>query len=228
MNNAEILAVDSSVQTATSAKEKKPFTIFGVEFVHLYLLGIAIALIGWVAENAAKLISSGIIDSRFHLMPFISPYALIPFAFHILLGNPDNLTFFGKKMFQKETTKTKILSNLVSIVMICMFVFLGELVVGNLWEKLFGVQLWNYSTQKFHVTQYVSLLSTLGFGLGAYVIFKFFYRPALKFVQKKVSHKAAVVVCSTLGVAIVLDTICMGLQIAITGAAPVYWTFKVW
>lgn len=215
------------LQTEEGKKAKKPFTVYGVEFVHLYLLGIATALIGWLAENGAKLVTSGVMDSRFHLLPFISPYALVPFAFHILLGNPDSLTFFGKKVFREENKRTKILSNLLAFLSICLVVFLSELAVGNAWEKLFHVKLWDYSSQTFHVTQYAGLSSTLGFGIGAYLIFRFIYTPALRFVQRKVSHKAALIVCSTLGVLIVLDTLVMVFQIVAFQTAPVYWTIRL-
>jgi hypothetical protein len=211
----------------SEAKEKKHLTVFGVEFVYLYLLGIAVAFLGWVVENCSKFFSIGWIDSRFHLLPFISPYALIPFAFHILLGNPDSLTFFGKKLFKEDTKKTKIVSNILSFLLISVAIFLGELVVGNAWDKLFGVKLWNYSMIPFHVTNYAGLISTVGFGTGAYLLFKFAYAPALKWVQKNVPHKVAFIICATLGVLIVLDTSWMCLQIIIKGEAPMYWSLHL-
>lgn len=217
-----------STRGAVQEKKKRRLTVFGVEFVYLYLMGIAFALLGWLVENCARLFYAGILDSRFHLLPFISPYAMIPFAFHIMLGHPDRLTVFGKKVFREETAKTKLLSNVISFLTICTTVFLGELIVGNAWELLFGVKLWDYSAQIFHVTQYAGLTSTLGFGIGAYLIFRFIYAPALRFIRNKVRYKTALIVCSTLGVLIVLDTLFMGVQIAVFGKPPVYWSVKLW
>lgn len=204
-------------------KEKKRFKIFDVEFVYLYLFGIVVAFIGWIAENFAKLVTSGIIDSRFHLLPFISPYALIAFAFHIALKDPDNITIFGKQIFKEQTKKNKILSNIISATIICLFVFLGELVVGNMWEILFGVELWNYSNMPLSVTQYAGLIPTLGYGLGAYLIFKFMYIPFLNLLRNKVKFETAKIIDLTLGVLIVLDTLFMIFQIVVFKQAPLYW-----
>lgn len=90
------------VLSDTNAYGKKRIKIFGEEFVYLYMTGILTAFIGWIAENTVKLVSSGIVDSRFHLLPFISPYALIPIALHVMLKDPDNVCIFGKTLFRRR------------------------------------------------------------------------------------------------------------------------------
>lgn len=210
------------------AAEKKRLTVMGVEFVYLYLFGIGVACLGWITENVCRIVSCGIVDCRFHLLPFISPYALIPFAFQILLGDPDRLAPFGKKLFKKENAKNKLLSNFICIAVICAFVFLGELVVGNVWEYLFGVRLWNYSNSPLHVTRYAGLPSALGMGLGAYLIFKFVYKPLLRVIRRKVNFGVAKAICLTLGVAIVLDTLIMAVQIIAFHQPPMYWQVHLW
>ena len=208
--------------------EKKRLKVFGVEFVYLYLFGIAVAGVGWLAENFARLFTQGIWDCRFHLLPFISPYALIPFAFRILLGDPDKIAFFGHRVFKTENRKTAVLSNILCLSLICGAVFLGELAIGNMWEKFFGVQLWNYSSFPLQVTQYAGLVPSLAYGGGAYLIFRLVYKPVLRLLQNKVNFKIAKAICCTLGVAIVLDTLAMALQIIILKQPPVYWSVKVW
>ncbi len=209
-------------------KPKKKLTVFGVEFVYLYLFGIIMAFVGWVAENTVKLISSGTIDCRFQLLPFIWVYALIPFAFQIVLGNPDNLTVFGKQVFKRHTVYTKLISNLTTVAVILAAVFVGELLVGGLWEIAFGVKLWDYSQLPLQVTRYAGVIPTLGYGGGAYLIFKFVYTPLIDFFRKKVSHKVALIICCTLGVLIALDTVFMCVHIAVTHRAPMYWSVKFW
>ena len=172
MNNFE----ENKALPEIEGRPKKRLTIFGVEIVYLYLFGIAVAHLGWIVENVFKLIVSGWCDSRFHFLPFISPYASLPLAFHIALGSPDDVRLFGWKIFKKRTRKTVILSNILSYFLMSLFVFLGELAVGNLWDALFGVSLWNYKNLPLNVTQYTSIFTTLGFGLFAYIIFKFIYK----------------------------------------------------
>lgn len=217
-----------SDESAPQPAPEKRLKIFGVEFVYLYLLGIIFAFAGWIAENAVKAVTGGVIDSRFHVLPFISPYALIPFALHICFGEADDIAFFGKRIFKTKTLKTKILSNVIVFGVTCSAVFLGELGVGNLWDKCFGVQLWNYSNLPLQVTQYAGLIPSLGYGAGAYIIFKFAQGPFLKLMQKKQPFKVAKIIDCTLGVAIVLDTLAMVLQIIILNEAPLLWQIKLW
>lgn len=206
-------------------KEKKRWKILGVEFVYLYLFGIFVAFLGWVGENIPRALNPVVatIDSRFHLLPFISPYLLISFAIHLVIGDPDHLSFFGKPLFKKKTMKTAVLSNLICYVLLCAGVFFGELAVGNLWEMLFGVQMWNYTGWPLTVTQYTSIVTTLGFGTAAYVIVRFIYKPMMNLIRTRVPFRVAKWICLTLGVAIVLDTVWMNIQMALYGQAPIYW-----
>lgn len=207
---------------------KKRLTVMGVEFVYIYVFGIGCAFLGWVAENIARLVTQGVLDSRFHILPFLSPYALIPFAFQVLLGDPDDVAVFGHRLFKEKTVASKVMSNLTCLLLMYMAVFFGELVVGNLWDMLFGVQLWNYSNIPLHVTQYTGLIPAVGYGTGAYIIFRFVYKPVMNLMRRKMKFGIAKAICLTLGVLIVLDTFCMGVQIAILGEAPVYWSVKFW
>ncbi len=210
-------------QLERTPTQKKRWKILGVEFVYLYLFGIFVAFLGWAGENAIRAINLGVIDSRFHLLPFISPYALIGPAIHIAMGDPDDLTFFGKHLFKRSTAKTRVLSNLICYVILCLAVFLGELAVGNLWDVLFGVELWNYNGWPMTVTQYTSIVTTVGFGTAAYVIVRFLYKPMMKLIRTKVPFLVAKWICLTLGIVIVLDTVWMMLQMALWGEAPIYW-----
>lgn len=210
-------------QLELQPKEKKRWKILGVEVVYLYLFGIFVAFLGWAGENAIRAINLGILDSRFHILPFISPYLMVSFAIHIVIGDPDNLTVFGKQIFKKRGVKSCVLSNLLCFVMLCAGVFLGELVVGNLWEILFGVQLWNYTGWPLTLTQYTSIVTTLGFGTAAYAIVRFIYKPMMKLICTNVPFRVAKWICLTLGVVIVLDTVWMNVQMAIWGEAPLYW-----
>ena len=206
-------------------EEKKRWKILGVEVVYLYLFGIFLAFMGWVGENIPRAINPvvGVIDSRFHLLPFISPYLMVSFAIHLMIGDPDHIAFFGKPLFKKKTRKTVVLSNLICYAVFCLGVFLGELVVGNLWEVLFGVKLWNYNGWPLTLTQYTSAVTTFGFGAAAYLIVRFIYKPMMKLIRAKVPFKVAKWICLTLGVAIVLDTVWMNIQMALFGEAPIYW-----
>lgn len=207
----------------SGAQPKEPLKFFGAEVVYLAILGIGMAMVGWVAENIVKAATDGIIDCRFHTLPFISPYALIPFAFAAAFKSADDITIFGKKVFRKGTARTKILSNILTYAIICSAVFLGELAVGNMWEKFFGVQLWDYSGLPLQVTRYAGLIPSLGYGTGAYLLFRFAYGPLLDLLRRKADYKKAKIVAIVLGSAIVLDTLIMAIHIFVTGQPPLLW-----
>ncbi len=90
------------------------------------------------------------------------------------------------------------------------------------------MELWDYSDFPLQVTQYAGLVPSLAYGGGAYLIFRFVYKPVIKLLQNKVDFRIAKAICCTLGVAIVLDTLAMGLYIAVLNTPPVYWSVKVW
>lgn len=222
---------DEECDAVKSAEHKKRFLSLSIdELVYLGFLGIGFTFLGWVVENTSIAITDGVIDSRYHILPFISPYGLIPFAFRLLLGEPGNISFFGKKLFKAESRRTRILSDVLTVILCCTAVFLGELAVGNLWDLLFGVQLWDYSNMPLNflnVTAYTNPISTLGFGIGAFLIFRLIYIPVLSFLKKNVSLRAAKWVVLILGSLIVLDTLRMGLSIIISGEAPMLWQIKL-
>lgn len=228
MDGETVAGTEPREMNVVCVGEKKRFTVMGVEFVYVYLFGIMCAFMGWSAENAVRIITQGILDSRFHILPFLSPYAMIPFAYQILLGDPDDIAVFGRKLFKERNKKSIILSNVTCLLLMYMAVFLGELAVGNAWDELFGVQLWNYNSLPLHVTQYSGLIPALGYGTGAYIIFRFIYKPVMGLLRKKVSFKAAKAICFSLGVLIILDTLFMGVQIAVFNQPPVYWSVKLW
>lgn len=207
--------------------QKKRWTIFGVEFVYLAFIGICVAFLGWILENAVKLATNGVIDARYHILPFVSPYVLVPFAFHICFGDIDDITVFGKKLFKKTSLKTKVASNILVFIFLCIAVFLGELIVGNLYEKCFGVTLWYYSSSKLLVTKYAGLVPSLWYGTFAYLIFRFVYNPLLK-VLRKAPYKVIKIIVIVLGLLILADAMNLLLQIIIFGKAPMLWKVKLW
>lgn len=206
------------------AGDKKRLMLCGVEFVYLYYLAIPATFIGWLVETIAKIYQTGVAYT--HLIPFIAIYGLCVFGFHLLLGDPDDVAFFGRPLFKTKSRKSKVLSNIISLAAITAASFFGELIAGNGVEILFGVKLWDYSFQKYCFTQYVSLISTVGFGFGGYLAFRFLYMPALAYVRKNVKFRTAKIWNFTLGLLILADGLVFILQIIILRQAPNYMIIK--
>ena len=101
-------------------QEKRPV------FVYLCVMGILMSFVGWVAENFARAVTQGILDARFHILPFISAYSLIVFAFYYLCGDPNDFKPFGRRIFRERTKKTVLLSNLLALLFAFLFVFVAR------------------------------------------------------------------------------------------------------
>ncbi len=209
-------------------KKKAPQKPFGMETAYLCVFAIWTSFIGWLTENVFRLITNGVIDSRYHILPFIWPYGGAFFAFHVFLRSTDDVAFFGKRLFKKRDRKSKVYSNLISVFSLCVGVFLSELIVGNLWDSLFGVQLWNYTKMPFHVTRYAGLYTSLGFGIGAYLLFKYPYKTIMRFIKTKIGYKASIRIAWLIGVPILLDALFMMGRIVLFGNAGSWWRLKLW
>ena len=206
-------------------KENRRLMLWGEEFFYVCITGIVFAFLGWCVENITRIVDSGVIDSRFHLMPFISPYGLIPFAF-LAFNSPDDLSLFGHRFFKEKTKRNRIRSNIACFLLICALVFFGELIVGYIWGEVFGYSLWNYSNIPLHITPYTGVLTTLAFGTGVYLLFRYVYRPLMGLV-KKIPYKTAKIISLIVWPLMILDTVAMGVQIVLLGEARLWWEIKL-
>lgn len=227
MKRTTAQTIDDEVASSTKPA-RKPLKVCGAEFCYLGLVGIIYANIGWWAENTVKLIAQGVVDCRYHILPFISPYALVPFACQIVFGDPDRLTVFGRKIFKKDCLRNRVFSNLICAFTCVIAVFAGELAAGNLWELCFGAKLWNYSNIPLNVTQYAGLIPSLGYGLGAYLLFRLVHKPLLSLFRRKVKYSAAKWIFWIFVALLFSDDSAMVIQTAILHSPPMYWSVKLW
>ena len=198
------------------------------DFVYFILFSILASHLGWLVENTFRLITIGIIDSRFHILPFISPYGMVALFFCILIGSPDRISPLGHPIFSEDNRRYRIISNIIAYLSICLTVFVGELIVGNLWDIAFGVELWDYSGMPLHVTQYTGAISALGFGTGAYLIFKYLYKYIIGFLKKHIKERTALIISLAVGIPLLLDTLYLMFSIIVFREATIWWSVKVW
>ncbi len=208
-------------------EKQKVLTYFGIPLAHLVLVGVVFANIGWIVENIARIIFAGCIDARFYILPFISAYAVIPFAFHGFLRSPDDIRFFGKENKLAKKRGGKLLTNFIAFLFMAVFVFVAELSVGNLWEGLFGVQLWNYSAHPLKVTRYAGFFPSVLLGGGAFLLYKTVYKWLLK-AFARAPYKRCKIAAWILASLILADTAIMILYMALTGKEPMLWKIQLY
>lgn len=219
--------LDNRSIKALKEKETTFIASFKRDFAYLGVMAITIAFLGWVIENLLRGIAVGVIDCRYHLLPFISPYGLAAFAVYLAIGDPNDVAFFGKKLFKKKTKATIVWSNAFCFLFPCLFIFFGEMLVGHVWQWCFGVELWDYNNQPLHITQYTGILPSVGGGIACFFAIKFLFYPVLDFLRRKMPKKLAVWLCLTLGVIIVLDTAFISVHSVLFGHAPMYWSITL-
>lgn len=214
------------MKNRNSKTKRAPLTFFGLPFASIALVSAAFAAIGWVAENIMRFIMVGTLDARFYVLPFISAYGCIPFAFHAFLRSPSDIRFFGKKLPIRNERAYKILTNIIAYISMLLFVFVVELAIGHLWDYLFDVQLWDYRWYPMHFTRYTSVPTTLVLGSIGFVLFKTAYKWLLGCFSR-FSYTWIKVLATVLWILIALDTINMILYMAVMGEAPMLWSVKL-
>ena len=94
-----------------------------------------------------------------------------------------------------------------------------------IYEKCAGVILWDYSDIPTHITRYTSIITTVLYGGGVYLLMAFAFRPMMNLIMK-MGLKAATIIDCTLGVAILIDFFVMIIITFVTGSAPNYWSIS--
>lgn len=221
METAEFEALKGEERDTGNA-EKKHLKIHKTEIVYIFLIAVGAAFLGWIIENIVRMISVGIIDNRYHVLPFIAPYGFAIFAMYIMLETPDDVSFFGIKIFKKPHKWQKFLNHIVYIAIVSGFVFAGELLVGSFYEWVTGLSLWDYSDLPLHFTKYAGLIPALGYGIMAYIMMLFF-KPCVNFLKKHFTYKTCLIVAWVMSTLVICDNIIMIIMTLVTDCKPIYW-----
>ena len=207
-------------------ENKKPLTFLGHKVTYILNLYLLFGVIGWVLENIVISIGKGVIDARYHFLPIIPAYGLIVFAGIILIGSTNDFAIFGKHLFKQKSKKTIVLSNIVSFVLICAIVFVAELAIGNFWNSCFGVALWDYSSLPLHITQFTSIVPTIGYGIFGYVMIALI-NPTLRFMERHLSCKASKIINWVLFPLYIIDDLQLYIMMIFFNKASMVWSIAL-
>lgn len=185
---------------------------------YILLMGIIMAFIGWATENISMIISTGKIKSRYYLLPFIPSYSLIVFIWYLIKKKNEKLIYYKEKTLGK-----RIISNVIFFLVLCLIVFVIEFAYGNLLDILFDIHLWSYENIPTHITKYASIVTSLAFGLGAFILVKSFFPRLLIFLKKKLKKRTVYVLNIVLWSLIGLDVLIYNVNLLIYHKVIVYW-----
>lgn len=211
--------------TKSEKNSRKIIKLYDYDISRLWLAGLVYAHIGYWVENLFRLVSKGVLDSRNQILPFLFCYSIAMWALYFALGTPKKARAFNIRLFTKDDKKTQILSQLYYFCVVFLFVFFGEIVVGTLFEKISGIQLWNYSGIPLHVTQYTSVPTTTALSAGVLVLMEYFFTPLMQRIEL-IPYGKLLKLDYILGGAVVLDWLIMMISINVFKVSPAYWSIQ--
>ena len=140
----------------------------------MYILTIFLSysFFGFIFETIVSLVTDGKLNSGIMFGPWTPIY-----GFGVLI------MLFLKKQLKKLNLK-KYQEIIVFFLSIVVILSLLEQTGGMLLDKVFHKTLWDYSNLKFHITKYIALEISLGWGLGAIIIGYIIHPKLKKYFQK--------------------------------------------
>jgi len=79
----------------------------------------------------------------------------------LILGTPAEPRFFYITVSQYDRRNALLYYVLMAAVMVS----IGEIILGNIVERICHMEWWNYSSLPFHIGKYTSVFTSVGFGL---------------------------------------------------------------
>lgn len=218
----------SAVEAAEKAEgitkpPKEERRIFGARASSLFLICYIASFIGWWVENVFRIVSIGVFDDRHQLLPFLAAYGFGIFVLFFVFGTPTEMRVFKKRILPENTKRNKALRVCIYYALVFALILFGEMSVGLLFEKIFGVHAWNYNNIPLHITQYTSIPTTFGFATGITLLMEFIFRPAL-FALEKIPAKVSFRLAVAFGILIAADYAIMIGTAVVTGHFPSYWS----
>ena len=109
--------------------------------------------------------------------------------------------------------------------LVFVLILFGEMSVGLLFDKCFGVQAWDYRNIPLHITRYTSIPTTFGFTTGITLLMHFVFRPVVAFFER-LPRKLCFWLALIFGVLIAADYCIMIGGMLVTGHFPDYWSIR--
>lgn len=139
---------------------------------------IVASFTGFIVENAWLAFRFGYVDNRGMLFPFIFGYGIAIIAVFLLFGIPSDPLFFGKPYKSNHNKDLKYILCIMGTVCV------GEFALGNIVELISGVHWWDYTQIPFHIGQYTSIPTSLGFALIIYLFMDKAFNPICHFANE--------------------------------------------
>ncbi|MFQ7078395.1 MAG: putative ABC transporter permease [Christensenellaceae bacterium] len=171
------------------------------------------------------MLAIGVLDSRHQILPFLAAYGFGIFVLFFVFGTPTEMRIFKKRILPENTKRNHALRVVVYYALVFVLILFGEMSVGLLFDKCFGVQAWDYRNIPLHITRYTSIPTTFGFTTGITLLMHFVFRPVVAFFER-LPRKLCFWLALIFGVLIAADYCIMIGGMLVTGHFPDYWSIR--
>ena len=113
--------------------------LFGVRVTSLLLVAYIASFCGWCVENVFRMLAIGVLDSRHQILPFLAAYGFGIFVLFFVFGTPTEMRIFKKRILPENTKRNHALRVVVYYALVFVLILFGEMSVGLLFDKCFGV-----------------------------------------------------------------------------------------
>ena len=184
----------------------------------LILIVILASFLGFLVENCFISFSSGVIDNRNMILPFLLGYGLAILTIYKLFGTPHSPMFFGKGI----SISNPFISFVYYFIIAFLCVSIGELILGHLIEWSCEIVWWNYTALPLHITKYTSIPTSTIFAILITVFMKYFFDPLLNRFSK-MNYQTLSILAISLIVLLSIDFINSGIYMFKT-----HHTLRLW
>ena len=172
----------------------------------LILIVVLVSFLGFIVENIFTSYSSGVIDNRNMVLPFLLGYGLAILVIYKLFGTPHAPMFFGKELSLGNAA----LSSLYYFTIAFLCVSIGEVALGYIIEWSCDIVWWNYTAIPLHITKYTSIPTSTIFAILITVFMKHFFNPLFN-TFSKMNYQALSILAISLLVLLSLDFVNSGI-----------------
>ncbi|MCR5477892.1 MAG: putative ABC transporter permease, partial [Lachnospiraceae bacterium] len=144
-----------------------------------------ISFLGFCQENIWMMLRKGYIDNRNMNLPFLLGYGVLVTGIYFIMGVPE--------------------SNHIGIYFVITFVVVsvGEILLGEIVERLCGIYYWDYTALPFHITRYTSVFTSMGFSFIITGFMRKLFIPIMDILHGEMNLNRSIVVCILMSLLII-------------------------
>lgn len=133
-----------------------------------------ISFLGFLLENVWLTARKGYMDNRNMHAPFLLGYGAAVVGLYAVLGTPGNLRLLGTPSESGPAAQFAAYFILTFVI-----ISAGEIILGKLVEKIFGIIWWDYTAIPLHITRYTSVPTSIGFTVVIVTFMDCFFEPIM-------------------------------------------------